>query len=236
MPMKILNRSWRYAALTIIMLWVVAIVAFAQNDRFKTGFWDSTNRRTLLKELKEGTTTYHARTVYAGSEETLNVYADLWQIGVASGLPQIVIDLSNTVDWPHTDTGYVVFDDLSGTMCLQGATGAWDLQIGVITENDETDGTASWFFSTSIRGPEHTCREVSYRPLRRISMALDGETPIDFATATKEVSGDWSSSNALLTLFGTTTPPAVGDIVVRYTEVTDGATLKMSVNTHYKTR
>lgn len=75
--------------------------------------------------------------VVTGHKEAFRVHLDIENIGATTGF--MIIDLSDTTNWPHTLTGHIVLEHLSininPTTAFRG-----DIEIGFLTDVDGTDG------------------------------------------------------------------------------------------------
>lgn len=127
----------------------------------------------------------------------------------------LLIDLSDTTDFPHSNTGYISLDYVK----LQAAFGTnnadGEIKIGVITRNDSTDGDVNWLFSSKFHSggsAQSLAQTYNFQPC-----SLD-------VTSSKYLTNDTSTNDSN---FSTSSPlpspksgpsvfAAVGDIVVQF--------------------
>lgn len=132
----------------------------------------------------------------------------------------LLIDLSDTTTFPHSNTSYISLDYVK----LQAAFGTnnadGEIKIGRVTRNDTTDGDVNWLFSSKFHsggGVQSLAETYDFQPC-----SLDTST-------TKYLSNDTSFNDSnFSTVSGLPSPtggsyinPAVGDIVVQF--VYDGS-------------
>jgi len=145
----------------------------------------------------------------------------------------LLVDLSNTTSWPHTATNEVILKsiDVQGTV---GGVHRWYLTVGVVVENDATNGTAAWIDSqVAISGtfspPQRTFAEGGLN-LRATSDAL-----VYGVTNSTNDRTFWQNDVGITATVGTTGTVAVGDVVILADEISDGATLDFIVCVDYDT-
>ena len=146
----------------------------------------------------------------------------------------LLVDLSDSTNWPHTATNLVVVK----RVWLYGAvssTHTWRTSWGVITENDDANGTAQWLGTAriaNVSGVFNTRREFGEHglSLRVASGAMD-----NFGGNATLESTSWQNDTAISSTVGTSGTVAVGDLVFYADEVSDGSTLAFTVCVDYDT-
>ena len=155
--------------------------------------------------------------------------------GVTADTAYLLVDLSGATDWPHTATNEIILK----TVAVQGeVSGAhhWRLAVGVIVENDATDGTAVWVTDahleslTGIFDRNHRHFAEGGLNLRAAGSALT----YGVANGHSELTA-WQNDTAITATVGTTGTVAAGDLVILADEITDGSTLSFSVCVDYDT-
>lgn len=73
----------------------------------------------------------------------------------SANLQAILIDLSDTTNFKHDDTGHIILKDISSKICLQAvgsamSVGDWRIRYGLVIRSDATDGDVLWFYSTKV--------------------------------------------------------------------------------------
>jgi hypothetical protein len=206
------------------LLVVFATMNMGASDKIKEGFWENTKQRIALVEVRNGSTNTWAKEVFVAERPTNVVYHEVPNFSATTRA--IIVDLSDTSGYAHGDTGFIAFHDVNGTICIDGATGKWNIRFGVVGEIDASNGTVYWFWGTSLSGAAETCAQLTYRPLPTMNMVLSGQTPTDWATGKIDAgSSNWQSDVAIPTFIGGSTAPGVGDVVTEIEEVDDNSNL-----------
>ena len=148
--------------------------------------------------------------------------------------PLIIIDLSDSANFPHTGTSEVVLRCGHYQGSLNGNI-HWDMRWGVVLENDATDGSVMWLHR------QHRSRQADFDEswiyasgglnTRVTSGALVYGTS-NFSLTNSAI----FSSGAVITSPVGTSSPAAGDIVAWLEEVDDGAVLEYSICLGYDTQ
>ena len=150
-------------------------------------------------------------------------------------VPYLLVDLSDSTNWPHSATNEVILRSVVIQGTVSGAH-QWRLSLGVIVENDATNGTAVWVVNehlVSVSGvflpPQRSFAEFGLN-LR----ASGGALTYGVANGHSELTS-WQSDTAISATVGTTGTVAVGDLVILADEITSGSTLDFSVCVDYDT-
>lgn len=155
--------------------------------------------------------------------EINNVYAALSLAGISTTQWAVLIDLSDTTNWPHTATGYVEISYLSLQVDKSPATQG-RLQVGFITRIDATSADIQiirgLIFDNSI--DDHIERAENFSPsfikcdaVANVATHMIGPRILNETLVQSDV--------ALASPLGAATVlPAVGDVVVRYLHTADG--------------
>jgi len=174
------------------------------------------------------------------------VYAvNLGAEAVAASTPYVLIDLSDTTNFPHGDTQELHL--LGLVMNSEKASdGIFDVWVGVVTENDGTDGSATWCHVFHLEAVGNATDSTD-RFAQTVDFTLAGRNPdglnlavvsgalTNFAgNQTQANSANWINSTNRASPVGSTTKPAAGDVVVWVEEVTNGGTLDFSLTAIYE--
>lgn len=163
---------------------------------------------------------------------------------IAASTPYVLVDLSDVTNFPHSKTGAI---HLLGLILSteKASDGIFDVFIGVVTENDGTDGTAEWamcFHIEAIGNPtDNTDRLITEIDFTRGGSIVDGldltvhsdATPYLVTNIEQADSANWKNDTARTCPAGTANP-GVGDLVMLIEEVTDGGTLDLCINVQYE--
>lgn len=155
--------------------------------------------------------------------------------GVLVDTAYLLVDLSDSTNWPHSATNEVILKSVAMNGTVSGAH-QWNLTVGVIVENDATNGTAVWVTNehlitvTGVFAPPQRTFAAGGLNLRASGSALT----YGVANGHSELAS-WQSDTAISATVGTTGTVAVGDLVILADEITDGSTLTFSVCVDYDT-
>lgn len=164
---------------------------------------------------------------------------------VAASTPYVLVDLDDVTNFPHADANWL------NLLALQlntekASDGAFDIWVGVITENDGTDGTAQWihvFHIEAIGNPvDSTDRFVDCvdftnggaTPDGIICKVTSGAMPYFAGNQVDADNVNWQNDTNRTSPVGATTKPGVGDIVVWVEEVSGTGTIDFSLTAWYE--
>lgn len=148
---------------------------------------------------------------------------------VDAGTPYVLVDLSDTTNFPHIATGHIVLRGLN----VIANNANFDVYVGVVVENDATDGTAHWLYyskgvtAEAFRVPEHG-----------IDLTVDtANTRLRFVrtNSTQANSANWQNDTSRVSPVGSTTKPGVGDLVLLIDETAGSETVTGRVDVYYDT-
>jgi len=163
--------------------------------------------------------------------------------GVSASTPYVLVDLSDTTNFPHTQTAEVHLLGLHLDTEKHG--GGFDVWVGVVTENDATDGSVTWLHRFDLEAlntygiePQH--REIDFtlgasNPQGVNCAVRSGATPFLISNLTQADNVNWQNDTNRASPAGSTTKPGAGDIVVWVEEVVDDGTLDFTLTAIYET-
>ena len=175
------------------------------------------------------------------------------QIGaeaVAASTAYVLVDLSDSTNFPHTATNEAHLLGLH--VSAEGHSNAvFDIWVGVISEVDASNGTAEWFDIFHLES-DHNPTDSTDRFTCSRDYTLGGTNPeginccITSGSMTKIVTmqrqagnTNWQTDTGLASpvgaASGATGKPGAGDIVVWVEEATNGGTLDFSITATYET-
>jgi len=168
---------------------------------------------------------------------------------VAASTAYVLVDLSDVTNYPHAKTAEL---HLLGLIleAEKASDGIYDIWVGVVTENDATDGSVQWihvFHLESVVNPT----DSTDRFHAEVDFTLGGRNPegINCLVASGALThfvgnqsqadnGNWQNDVGLASpvgaAAGATGKPAAGDLVVWVEEVTNGGTLDFSLTGIYE--
>jgi len=172
-------------------------------------------------------------------------YVNLGAEAVAASTPYVVVDLSDSTNFPHTKTDGVVL--LGLILSAEKATdGVFDVWVGAVTENDGTDGSVTWAHVFHLESV-HNATDSTDRFAQAVDFTLGGVGPgIDLTVVggalasfvgnqAQADSANWQNDTNRTSPFDATTLVGVGDLVCLVEEVSDGGTLDFSLTAIYQT-
>lgn len=165
---------------------------------------------------------------------------------IAASTPYVLVDLSDITNFPHGNTAEIHLLGLILTT-EKASDGAFDIWLGVVTENDATDGSVTWVHCFHV---EHVfnATDDDDRYAREIDFTLGGSIPeginlnvtsgalTKFASnLTQADNASWQNDVNRTSPVGATTKPGVGDLVMWVEETADGGTLDFCITAIYST-
>jgi hypothetical protein len=168
---------------------------------------------------------------------------------VAASTAYVLVDLSDTTNFPHEDTGHIEVLGMVVSAETHG-DGIFDLWFGVISEVDATNGSADWFQVLHVENRDNATDDTG-RFFEQIDYTFSGvnpqgvnclvvseATPHLITNITQDGNTNWQTDTGLASpagaAAGATGKPGAGDIVLWAEEVTDGGTLDFCVTLQYR--
>lgn len=136
----------------------------------------------------------------------------------------VLVDLSDTAQWPHDETGQAIISVVNAVVDRSSSTVGL-MQLAVATRIGATNGDASVLFSMRFEQGlgENIIRDLNVAPSQLRTLVVGGETP--WLLTNVMVLNDTGLQNdvALDSPLGAATViPAPGDILVRYVHTSGG--------------
>ena len=168
---------------------------------------------------------------------------------VAASTAYVLVDLSDTTNFPHDQTGHV--EVLGMVISAEKASdGVYDLWFGVISEVDASNGSADWFqvlhLEASGNATDSTDRfawQIDYtlgggNPTGVYCLVVSEATPHLVTNITQNGSTNWQNDTGLASpagaAAGATGKPGAGDIVMWAEEVSGSGTLDFCITLFYR--
>ena len=178
-----------------------------------------------------------------------NFVACLGAEAVAASTAYVLVDLSDTTNYPHTRTTelHLLWLDLAAE---KASDGIYDVWVGVITEVDATNGTADWVHVFHLESVVNATDSTD-RFAQQLDFTLGGANPeglnlnITGGALTRIVTNqqqaghvNWQTDTGLASpvgaAAGATGRPGVGDLVVWVEEVGGTGTIDFSLKAIYE--
>ena len=163
---------------------------------------------------------------------------------VAADTPYVLVDLSDTTNFPHGDTTELHLLGLV-LQAEKASDGVYDVWVGVVTENDATDGSATWVHRFDLQHVGNATDSTD-RFFAQIDYTLGEANPegvnlnVTSGALTKFASNisqannaNWQNDENRASPVGSTTKVGVGDLVVWAEEVSGTGTLDFSLSAIY---
>ena len=163
---------------------------------------------------------------------------------IAASTPYVLVDLSDTTNFPHGDTAEL---HLLGLVCQaeKHSDGVYDVWVGVVTETDASDGSATWVHRFDLEHVDNATDSTD-RFFAQIDYTLGGANEegvnlnvtssalTKFASnASQAANGNWQNDTNRVSPVGSTTKVGVGDLVVWAEEVSGSGTLDLTLTAIY---
>jgi len=166
--------------------------------------------------------------------------------GVTADTGYMLVDLSDSTNFPHTATGRIRLYSLTMSGSLKGTAGAGKgyLYFGVITEVDATNGSVDWFYVLDLQVYDNADDDSIRIDIQKhwpggldLEVDVSGETSDNLITATVDT-GDtvWQTDVNLASPYTSDSPSGQGDLVAFWDETEDGATLNLCILVEYITQ
>jgi len=146
----------------------------------------------------------------------------------------ILVDLSDTTNFPHLNTAAIILKSLQIETDI-ASSGVFTVLFGVVTEVDASNGSVNWFARVQLE----TAQSQGHPRVLRWPSGLNlrvtaGATP--FLVTNIADSGDvlWQTDTVLTTPVGTVAP-AAGDLVMKIDEISGTGNVDVFVEAEYDT-
>lgn len=153
----------------------------------------------------------------------------------------VLIDLSDSANFPHTETGRIRLYSLAVTTEIQ-SDGQYIVYFGVVTEVDATDGSTKWIaaldLETVINPTDSTDRRnVLYHWPNGLDLEISGGALVKgLSNSGDSADADWQTDVALDSPLGDgLSAPGAGDLVMLVSETGGTGTLSITVTAEYIT-
>ena len=172
------------------------------------------------------------------------VQATLQDLTASESTPYVLVDLSDSVNFPHTATSKVWLKKLL-LNCEIESDGRYIVHVGIVKENDGTDGSADWIYvfhlETVDNATDSTGRFSDTVDFcqggdpRGICLEVSGGALLYVVTnASQDGNANWQNDVARASPVGTSNP-GVGDLVVYVEETSGTGTLPFTITALYAT-
>lgn len=154
----------------------------------------------------------------------------------------LLVDLSDTGsgNYPHKATGVAEILQLHLSAFL-ASSGSFRLKVGLLTENDGTNGSVYWLYQMEIPvSGIHTEVTADYRMRSRygLELSIASDVPVNFTSNNSTLSDvNWKNDVSLTNAVGDTDANcAAGDIVAEAEEINNGGTFDLTMRVQYDTK
>lgn len=200
--------------------------------------WSSS---TVSHQLK-GDTAGRAEVTIGGASDWL--YASMLHVeSVSASGVYVMVDKSDAVNFPHTNTGHIMLKRLELEALLRD-TGRYNLYMGVVTEADGTDGSTKWvhvFRLDTVEQDEQTQHRrigidfTAGGDAGGLSLEISGGAPVAFVSNAGHTSSQfWQNDTARTSPVGTSMPDT-GDLVAWLEEIDGDGSISFTLTALYST-
>lgn len=167
---------------------------------------------------------------------TVPYVACLEELGALPGdTAYLLVDLSDTTNWPHTKTSRIILKDVQWYGSISGAH-RWHSLLGVVTENDGTDGSVVFVHNQVLTSLSGMFLSDHVWPEHGVDLhVLDGIVENVASNLVQDDNVIWATTNAITATMGTTGTVAAGDLILYMDERTDGSTASFTLCIGYDT-
>jgi hypothetical protein len=205
--------------------------------------WDDEGRARVIID-----TEYHAEDRVPVTSRYAPFLAVLYVNDVADSTPYVLVDLDDVTNYRHTLTNSIVLQSLS-LHAEKDTQGEFDIWVGVITEVDETNGTAKWIHCFHLEAignvTDGTDRFAQKLIFQNIDLAVNSDTPgseyLENIVTNIEQAGhtNWQTDVGLASPVGgaggATGKPGVGDLVIWVEEIGGSGIIDFTLSAEYNT-
>jgi hypothetical protein len=169
---------------------------------------------------------------------------------VAASTAYVLVDLSDTTNFPHNEDNWI---NVLGALvnAETKSDGQYDIWLGVVTENDGTDGTAKWFDVLHCENRDNATDDTGHFDFKRdytfgganpdginCKVTAAGATPYIGSNQAQAGNSNWQNDVGLASIAGaaggTTGEPGVGDVVMWVEKAAGSGTLDFSIALAYE--
>jgi hypothetical protein len=164
---------------------------------------------------------------------------------VAASTPYVLVDLDDVTNFPHNRVAELHL--LGLILSVEKASdGVYDIWVGVVTENDATDGSVTWvhcFHLESVLNPTDSTDRFHAQVDFTLGGAVDEGVNLNVTSGalTKFASNltqanhvNWQNDVNRDSPVGSTTKPGVGDLVMWVEEVGGAGTIDFCITPTYE--
>jgi len=219
---------------------LILFLFLLQSTLYATAIGGGGNTATTGSEFFTGSGSFSAKVTSDGelavtsTERERNVYAAFSAVGVATTTYYALIDLSDTTNFPHDQTGRIDLSVISIDIDRDN-TATGQLDIGVITRVDGTDADISYLITTNFSKSDvlHIDNVYNIAP-SQVKFGQSGGVLTRAVTSNSE--DDQAAVNTGDPLDSptgvNTVTPAVGDIILRATRAAGSYDFTVAVLYH----
>jgi hypothetical protein len=151
------------------------------------------------------------------TERERDVFTNHGVLNLSATIYAILVDKSDTVNWPHDETGRIDISALYVAVYRDStATGA--IRVGVITAVSGSSASVAWAMGLRFdkSNEQHIVRDRHWTPSQLKCAVVDGATPHMLVTTETGISAINTATPLASPRGAATVTPAVGDIIIHY--------------------
>lgn len=158
-------------------------------------------------------------------------------VGLTASEIILLVDLSDTTNWPHGKTNKIILMGINMSLILIGSTKEWNILPAVVLENDATDGSVA-VVENHPMAVSNVNIGVARTPWITPGIDLevvDGSMVNCVSSLVDADNVAYKNDATFNSAAGAGKLIAPGDLIVSFSEVADGATLKGFISAYYRT-
>ena len=157
--------------------------------------------------------------------------ASLALADVAATTGYIIVDKSDTTNYPHGSANPIIVKSVRVEAQTEGADAEYNIRIGVLEEADGTDGTTRWFYEARIDAPARLEEHVRYA-----DEGLSCDTTPGFIGTRNATNTRFQTDVTIANPTGSNVAPGAGDIVAELVEIAGTGTISATLQVEYVTQ
>lgn len=156
--------------------------------------------------------------------------------GIAADTDYVLIDLSDTTNYPHDVATAIILKRIHIDLETE-SSGVYDILVGVVKENDATDGSVAWVARFQLESGDPDRLSFNLEWPSGLNCKIASDAPVYFLTGANEDDNvKWKNDATFISPLdddGDEQVCAAGDIVLRIEEVSGTGTVDLFAEAEY---
>jgi hypothetical protein len=152
---------------------------------------------------------------------------------VAATTRYVLVDLSDTVNFPHNATSPLRIEKLFVQVDKEGS-GDYVVRVGFVEEVDATNGSVTFFYTRNLRGVTTILENLDFSlDGKRQGISLATSNMASISNEDVNDSTNWRTGVTLACPTGSSVAPGSGDIVLEVEEASGTGTVSFVITAQY---